>query len=111
MIRSVISVLLIAATVVAIRGADLYVKRNMLNEDYMDYDRYRGMYQDYKKPGFNENQELYNSVGWDENVYNLAANLIYIDPAINEHKADMDKNGILNINDVVLIINELLSNP
>ncbi|HAW15556.1 MAG TPA: hypothetical protein DCW41_02495 [Clostridiales bacterium] len=85
MIRSVISVLLIAATVVAIRGADLYVKRNMLNENYMDYDHYRGMYQDYKKPDFNENQELYNSVGWDDNVYNLAANLIYIDPAINEH--------------------------
>jgi len=65
-------------------GGDIIVKWTMDNKDYMNYDKYRGMYQDYKKPAFAENEDLYASIGWDKTVYELAQSLVYIDPAFNE---------------------------
>ena len=70
--------------VLGIRIADQYVKRTKLNKDYMVYDEYRGKFQDYQKPSYVDNRELYNSVGWDDKVYSLVNALIYIDPRINE---------------------------
>ncbi|MBR3056975.1 MAG: hypothetical protein IKG93_03305 [Clostridiales bacterium] len=83
-IRSAAIIAVALILVGACRVGDLYVKRTMLNKDYMSYDVYRGKYQDYKKPPFNENVDLYASVGWDGTLYNCIANLIYIDEKINK---------------------------
>ncbi len=84
LVRSAAVIAVALVLVGGFRAGDLYVKRTMLNKDYMSYDVYRGQYQDYKKPPYNENVDLYASVGWDGTLYNCIANLIYIDEKINK---------------------------
>ncbi len=73
-----------AAIILVVNGADTFIKNNFDNAEYMEYDEYRGMYQDYDKPTYEEATELYNSVGWDKNVFNLVSKLLYLDENINK---------------------------
>ncbi len=74
----------IAIITLAINGGDRYIKNNYDNRDYMEYDEYRGMFQDYPRPSFEENPELYTEAGWDEDIYNLVSGLLYVDDNINK---------------------------
>lgn len=65
-------------------GGDALVKKLGDNSDYMEYNQWRIEFQDHPHPSFDEAQELYESVGWSREVYNLTTYLIYMDPAINE---------------------------
>lgn len=54
------------------------------NRDYVNYNEWRVEYQDHPHPSFSDASDLYKSIGWDGELYDLTTSLIYIDDRINE---------------------------
>lgn len=53
-------------------------------EAFRLYHIQRALWTDYSHISFHDNPELYQSVGWSENLYNLAGNWFFIDENIND---------------------------
>lgn len=65
-------------------GGHKIIMANGDNAEYREYDPWRIAYQDYPHPSYDQNPSLFESVGWDKDIYDLAQHLIFIDPAINK---------------------------
>lgn len=63
---------------------DFTIRHTGDNANYMEYNEYRAAFQDYPKPSYDQAKELYDSIGWGEEVYDLAASVSYLDESINK---------------------------
>jgi hypothetical protein len=52
-------------------------------EEYAEFATYRSYYSDYPTLSFDENEEFYESIGWDRELYYVTKNWCYIDERFN----------------------------
>ena len=57
-------------------------------KDYWDYNSTRAQWADHPSLNYSQNPELYKSIGWSENFYNLARNWFYLDEHFNKESLD-----------------------
>ena len=48
-----------------------------------DYEHYRGLYMDHPHIPYEGNEDFYESIGWDRELYDVTGNYMYIDPRFN----------------------------
>ena len=75
------------ALVVGLACAVMLVAGHMIprlgdNAAYMDYNSWRIRFQDHPHPSYADARELYQSVGWSKEVYQMAKRLVFIDERI-----------------------------
>lgn len=76
---SVIMIIVISSFM--INGRALMNKWN--GNEYAEYNKYRISYQDYGSASYEENEEIYRSLGWSENFFHLTKSLYYMDEKFN----------------------------
>lgn len=53
-------------------------------QEYLSYNKYRVSYWDYPHDTYKDNPELFESIGWSEEFYNLAEEMYFIDERFNK---------------------------
>ncbi len=53
-------------------------------KEYLSYNKYRVSYWDYPHDSYKDNPELFDSIGWSEEFYNLAQEMYFIDERFNK---------------------------
>lgn len=77
--------------------------QNINSEEFVEYNSARVQYTDYPHIGYHENEEVYHSVGWDQELTSLVNQWCFLDERVNAeafnticavHKERQEKNGI-----------------
>lgn len=63
---------------------DSALKGDIFSAEISSFDYYRGLYTDWPHIPFEENEEFYESLGWDEEFYNVTGEWMFIDRRFTE---------------------------
>lgn len=62
---------------------DTAMKSEVYESGQNSFEHYRGLYTDYPHITYEGNEEFYESIGWDEEFYNVVGSWMFIDPRFN----------------------------
>lgn len=66
----------------AILGLNAFSVEKLNGSAFVEFNRARGAYMDKPRDSYDSNEELYEAVGWDENVYRLVNGWCFMDQAV-----------------------------
>lgn len=72
-----------ALTVLALAFSNAWGIERINGADYVAFDAARGRFMDYPHDSYAENPALYEAVGWDETLYEMAEARFFMDPRVN----------------------------
>ena len=82
--NSVIMIGCIAVLVVAVKLQDNYLKSSDSWQEYLEYNKYRVSFWDYPHTNYEEDPELFESIGWSEEFYELSDSMYFMDSRFNK---------------------------
>lgn len=65
-----------------VTGLNSFSMEKLNGADFVEFNRARGAYMDKPRDSYDSNEELYEAVGWDENVYRLVNGWCFMDEAV-----------------------------
>lgn len=118
-IRITLMVVLVVCSCFGLRVLSLHIKnQSEITQLYNDYNDVRIQYMDYKQRSpYAGNEKLYESIGWDNELYRATLCLLYMDPRINEealttiteaYQATADKTPINALSNIKQLFDDYL---
>ena len=106
----VMTTVILVAFISNITKVDKYYKNNVIEfKSFVELDKYRGTYSDFYNLPYNGNEELYESLGWDEEFYTVSRHWMYLDRRFNAENLRQLVEANNNKNENVSIIFKLKS--
>lgn len=78
----------IGVSVFACKAVENHKKSSEAWAEYMEYNKYRVSYWDYPHIGYAEDPELFESMGWTEDFYNLTNEMYFMDARFNKENLE-----------------------